>query len=49
MSRVSDTDPSPSADEMGKREEDPKEEHIEAMRRVAEQLCKQWEKTRRLL
>lgn len=44
----SDPDPSPSADETGKREEGPKEEHMEAMRREVEQLCKQWEKTRRL-
>lgn len=46
---VKDPDPSPSEDETGKREEGPKEEHMEAMRREAEQLCKQWEKTRRLL
>ena len=45
----SDPDPSPSEGETGKREEDPKEEHMEAMRREAEQLCEQWEKTRRLL
>ena len=38
-----------SADETGKRDEGPKEEHMEAMRREAEQLCEQWEKTRRLL
>lgn len=49
MSGVSDTDPSRSADEPGKREEGPKEEHMEAMRREAGQLFKQWEKTRRLL
>lgn len=42
----SDPDPSRSADETGKREEGPKEEHIEAMRREAERLCKQWEKTK---
>ena len=46
---LKDPDPSRSEDETGKREEDPKEEHMEAMRREAEQLCKQWEKTRRLL
>ena len=42
----SDPDPSPSEGETGKREEDPKEEHMEAMRREAEQLFKQWEKTK---
>ena len=36
----------PSEGETGKREEDPKEEHMEAMRREAEQLCEQWEKTK---
>lgn len=46
---LSDSDPSPSEGETGKREEGPKEEHMEAMRREAEQLCKQREKTRRLL
>lgn len=45
----SDPDSSRSEGETGKREEDPKEEHMEAMRREAEQLCEQWEKTRRLL
>ncbi|MCX8687013.1 hypothetical protein [Bifidobacterium sp. B4142] len=45
----SDPDPSRSEGETGKREEGPKEEHMEAMRREAEQLFKQWEKTRRLL
>ena len=49
MSGVPDPYPSPSANEPGKREKDPKEEHMEAMRREAEQLCEQWEKTRRLL
>lgn len=43
---LSDPDPSQSADETGKREEGPKEEHMEAMRREAEQLFKQWEKTK---
>lgn len=42
----SDPDPSPGEDETEKREEGPKEEHIEAMRREAERLCKQWEKTK---
>ena len=42
----SDPDPSPSEGETGKREEDPKEEHMEAMKREAEQLFKQWEKTK---
>ena len=45
----SDPYPSPSEGGTGKREEGPKEEHMEAMRREAEQLFKQWEKTRRLL
>lgn len=44
---VPDPDLSPSADETGKRDEGPKEEHIEAMRREAEQLCEQWEKTKK--
>lgn len=44
---VPDHDPSPGEDETGKREEGTKEEHIEAMRREAEQLCKQWEKTKK--
>ena len=43
---LSDPDPSPGEGETGKREEDPKEEHMEAMRREAEQLFKQWEKTK---
>ena len=43
---ASDPDPSPSEGETGKREEGPKEEHMEAMRREAEQLCEQWEKTK---
>ena len=46
MSGVSDPEPSPSEGETGKREEDPKEEHMEAMKREAEQLFKQWEKTK---
>lgn len=44
---LTDPDPSPSEDETGKREEDPKEEHMEAMRREAEQLGEQWEKTKK--
>lgn len=46
------SDPDPSSqreDETGKREEGPKEEHMKAMMHEAEQVCKQWEKTRRLL
>ena len=36
----------PSEGETGKREEGPKEEHMEAMRREAEQPGEQWEKTK---